>query len=163
MSRPAKDYGIWKNSQTGYFYYRISSGPWRTTGTKLKTEAEKIAREKWMRGEKVQAQKRPKGTVGSYFQTYFLWDSCPRIADRRADKLRISPQHAKRQRALLEKYIIHDNLMEKSLRRVIPDDIRAFRQRMIAQTTPRVVNAITVVLNTATQDSCRINWVATVR
>lgn len=154
MSRPTKNYRLWKNSQTGYYYYKLPGGSWKTTGTKLKTDANNIAQQNWK--ENAPAPKRkPTGTVGSYFNPYFDWDRCPRIADRRAEGKRISPQHAKRQRVILDKYILTDKLMDMQLRKVIPEDIRAFRKRMIESYTPRVVNSITTVLKTVYRDLLR--------
>lgn len=154
MSRPSKHYRLWFNKQTGYFYYKLPGGAWRTTGCQHKTDANNVAQQKWR--ENAPAPK-PKatGTVGSYFNPYFDWDRCPRIADRRAEGKRISPQHAKRQRMILEKYLLNDKLMSMPLRRVIPEDIRAFRQRMIDAYTPRVINSITTVLKTVFRDLLR--------
>jgi len=152
MSRPTKHYRLWQNKQTGYFYYKLPGGAWRSTGCQGKTDAEKVAQEKWKAQEIVQAKPRIRGSVGEFFEPYFDWDRCPRIADRRAEGKRIALQHAHRQRRILEKYIQPDELMRIPLCKVIPDDIRAFRQRMIAKTTPRVVNSIVTVLKTVFRD-----------
>lgn len=152
MSRPTKNYRLWKNSQTGYYYYKLPGGAWRSTGCTERTDAKNKAQEKWRAQETSKAKKRIKGSVGEYCEPYFDWDHCPRIANRRAEGKRIAPQHAHRQRRILKKYIQPDELMGKPLQKVIPDDIRAFRQRMIAKATPRVVNSIVTVLKTVFRD-----------
>ena len=102
MSRPSKNYRLWFNKQTGYFYYKILGGAWRSTGHTKRTDAEKVAQEKWRTQEITKAKPRIRGSVGEYFESYFDWDRCPRIADRRAERKRIAPQHAKRQRRILQ-------------------------------------------------------------
>lgn len=156
MSRPAKNYRLWKNKQTGYYYWKVPGGPWRSTKTTTKTEADRIAQDKWRVGEASRTKPRRAGTVGDYVADYFDWQRCPRIADRRAEGKRISKQHAARQRRVLEKYITPDPvLMSKPLRAVLPDDVRAFRQRLMEKLTPRVLNSVTVVVKTIFRDLLR--------
>lgn len=154
MSRPKKDYGLWLNSRTGIYYYRIADGPWRSTGCKGKTAADRVAREKWKAQEIAVARPRSAGgTVRTLLDPYFDWDRCPRIADRRLEGKRIARQHATRQRALLEKYVFEDKLASLELRNLTVDEIKAFRLRLAEKTGPRSVNAVLTALKTCFNDA----------
>lgn len=148
MSRPTKNYHLWKNKRrSGVFYYRLNGGAWRSTGCKTKTEAEKKAQESWKAGELAVAKKRPRvGTVRNLLEPYYVWEKDPRIAKRRLEGKRSGKQHAVHSRRLLELYVWDDPIAEIPVRKLSIGDVEDFRARLAEVAGPRTVNSVLTAL-----------------
>jgi len=59
---------------------------------------------------------------------------------------RIYPQHAHNQRAIIDSYILKDEIAEKNIQKIILDDIGAFRRRLSKCNDPRAVIAVMAAL-----------------
>lgn len=154
MSRPAKNIRLWKNGNV--FYYRLPGmRNWKTTGKRNRTDAHNFAADKFKEynPEVEQARPVPKGRrLRDFLDPYFVWDTCPRIADRRLEGKRISPDHAKHQRRLLKTYVFKDPIADKSTRSLTVGDVKDFRLRLSKKTGPRTVNAVLTALKTCFND-----------
>ena len=147
MSRPQKTVRLWKNKQTGVFYYRLPGGAWRSTGCKSRPAAHNFAMEKYKADEVAAAKKRPRrGTVKDLLQPYYLWDEDPRIGARRLEGKQIARQHAEHSRRLLELHVWGDPIAELLVRGLTVGAVEDFRARLAAKVGPRTVNGVLTAL-----------------
>ena len=152
MSRPKKAYRLFKR-ETGVYYYRLPGMfSWKSTGHKRKTDAENLVIEKLKDWEPPAIRIRG-GRLRDFIEPYYVWDKCPRIAERRADGKRIGRQHADRQRDLIEKYILRDEIADMEVRKITRGHVKDFKSRLIKKYgTCRRVNSIITVLKTVFRD-----------
>ena len=121
-----------KKSNTVYYYYRVilSDGTRlsaKSTGKTSRSAARKYCEDLYKKGDLVPH-------TGVLFETYarswFDWDSCPYVADRRASgtakRPGITKQYAKQMRAYLENHIL-PYFGKTNLKDINPVKIRAFR------------------------------------
>jgi integrase len=125
---------------------------WRSTGYERKTDAEHFVINKLKEWEP--PARAPSGrTLRDFLSQYYVWDACPRIAERRANGKRIDKQHAERQRRLIEKYILTDLIAEMNVRKMTRGDVKDFKNRLVKKYgTTRRVNSIITVLKTCFRD-----------
>ena len=74
------------------------------------------------------SRKAKERSLRKYLEPYYQWDRCPHIARLRAEKKQISEQHAKHQRALINKYILEDSIADLSVRELRRGDVLDFQQ-----------------------------------
>ena len=125
-----KPYQLWKRKDRGgqyYFRLRGESG-WQNTGKTTRGDAEDYIIEELKKA-------RPKTPAGpilrEYLARFFVWETCPHIARLRGEGKRISRQHAKHQRSLLDRYVLTDPLADRPVKAIRRGDVLDFRQRLI--------------------------------
>ncbi len=146
-------YGLWKRGKI--YYYRLTSGPWRSTGCTSKGKAIEfvLKRMEEVKKEAARAAREAKATgLRKYLEPYYCWDRCPHIARLRAEKKQISEQHARHQRSLIEKYILQDPIADLSVQELRRGDILDFRLRMLSDRSDRQANRIIGVLKTCLKE-----------
>ena len=152
----AKPYGLWKRGgKNGIYYFRLGGGPWRSTGCSRQDQATDfaLARLEKARAEASQkAEQAAAGILRTYLEPFYCWGRCPHIARLLAEKKQISPQHAKNQRALLERYVLKDPIADKNLAELRRGDILDFRGRMLAKVSDSQANRVVGVLKTCIKE-----------
>jgi len=149
----AKPYGLWKRGRT--YYYRLPGGSWRSTGRSRQDEAlayvlDQIEKAK----QEVARRARAAAAVPlrAYLEPFYRWGSCPHVARLLAEKKQISPQHARNQRALIDRYIFKDPIADIAIQDLRRGDIVDFRGRMLAKVGDRQANRIIGVLKTCLKE-----------
>jgi integrase len=155
MARPQKRYRLWKKDKKTY-YYKLPGQGWKTTGHSKKTDAQDFADDRyheWLKSPAARNWLPSTGnTLRDFIAPYYKWDECPRIADRLLEGKRISKHHAQHQRALINNYILEDELADRNIHKITRGDIKAFRRRLAESYHPRTVNAVLAVLKTVFLD-----------
>lgn len=155
MARP---FQIWKRKDRGgQFFFRLRGEPaWRATGKTSRADALEAILGAIKEAEelkKAEPLKRPGGpSLGEYLQPFFVWERCPHVARLRGEGKRISKQHAKHQRSLIDRYILTDPLADKPVKAIRRGDVLDFRQRLIALAGPRTVNSAMTVLKSCIKE-----------
>ena len=115
MARPRERYRLWKKDKKTY-YYKLPGQGWKSTGHSKKTDAKNFADDRygeWLESPAAVSWLPSTGnTLRDFIAPYYKWEECPRIADRLLERKRISKQHAKHQRALINNYILKDEIAE---------------------------------------------------
>ena len=159
-----KPYRLWKRGSIYYYQLPESTG-WKSTGKTAKSRAETFVVNLIKSGDNS-----PDITLGEYAQSFFKWDignapRCPHCQRVLASGGQIGPEHAERQRRLLERFIIGDKenkpdlIARKRLGDIKRRDCIDFRSRVIknlgvditdreAPKGKRVTNLVMTVLST---------------
>lgn len=125
---------------------------WKSTGRKRKTDAENFVIEK-LKDWEPPTISISGGRLRDFIEPYYVWDKCPRIAERRADGKRIARQHADRQRGLIEEYILKDEIADMEVRKITRGHVKDFKARLLKKYgTCRRVNSVITVLKTVFRD-----------
>ncbi len=150
MSKP---YGLWKRKcgKKSIYYYHLGDRAWKSTGRSRQQDAIDfvLLQLEEQKQEAARQKQIPQAVIlRDYLEPFYVWDRCPHIARLRAEKHPIGREHAKRQRALIETYILTDRLADRNLRDLSRGDILDFRQRLLQLYSDRQVNRIIGVLKT---------------
>jgi len=154
MARPKKKSRLWRRNKKTFYYMLEGMTEWKSTGCTKRTDAENWVTERLKSWEPPTAPDPKRKTLREFIDPYFVWDRCPRIAERRADGKRISRQHADRQRAVIESHILTDSIADLNVRKITRGDIRAFKKRLTDKHgKKRVVNSVLGVLKAVFHDA----------
>lgn len=144
MTRP---FQLWKRKDRGgQYYFRLrGESSWQNTGKTSRGDALDFIVDA-LKHVRLQTPAGP--TLRDYLEPFFVWESCPHVARLRGEGKRISRQHAKHQRSVLERYILTDALADKAVKQIRRGDVLDFRQRLIDRAGSRTVNTVITVLKT---------------
>lgn len=142
-----KPFRLWKRKDRGgVYYYRWASGPWRSTGCTRRGQAETY----------VLAHPLPdirEAVLLRDFLRPFYTDACPHVARLHAEKKSIGAEHVKHCRALLDSYVLKDQIADSNVGELRRGDILDFRGRLIADgLRDSQVNRILGVLKTCIKE-----------
>ena len=134
----------------GVFYFKLPGfKTWKTTKKRDRDEAVEFVTEYRRKYKGPESERAFKITV----RDYFVWlpeadhPRCPYCHEKVIDGKQISPEHAKRQRSILERFIFTDPLADLSTREITSNDIRNFKIRLDKkQLNRRTINAVLTVL-----------------
>ncbi len=151
MARPTKNFRLWKKDKKIY-YFKLPGGCWKSTGCTRKTDAENFANDRLVEWDPPISV--PKGKrLRDFIEPYFVWDRCPRIAERIADGKRISKEHAKHQRAVIENYILTDQIADINMHKLTRGNVKDFKARLIQKYGQRrFINSVLRALKTIIHD-----------
>ncbi len=130
----------------------LPRGSWKSTGCTRKTDAENFANDRLLEWDPPISV--PKGKrLRDFLEPYFVWEKCPRKADRLADGKRISKQHALAQRRVLDRYVLTDTIADMDFQKITRGDILEFKRRLIAKHGKRrIINSVLTALVTVYND-----------
>jgi hypothetical protein len=120
MARPTKPYRLWKTKSGTYYYKLPGMRNWKSTSSKRKTAAQKIAIGKLNTWRGLDTPP-VNGSLRQYLEPFYKWDSCPHVARLRSEKHPIGKEHAKHCRSLIDRYILEDPIAEIQVRGIRRD------------------------------------------
>jgi integrase len=135
-----KPYRLWKRTdRRGVYYFCQGDGPWRSTGTPRRAEAEAYAlaaiekaREAARQAAEAAKLQRETVPLREYLKPFY-GPACVHVARLRAEKKSIGAEHVKHCRAILDKHIVTDPIAERNVRELRRGDIEDFRGRLLAR------------------------------
>ena len=147
MSRHKQLFSLRKRPESGYWYYKLAGWKnYKSTGQTSKARAMEYVQSILSQ----QKHSNPTMTLGEYIEPFFDWDRCPHIRRLLDERKNITKRHAYNQRRWLEKYILTDQLAQKSITEIRRADIIDFRSRLLIKKPDKLntVNKIMAVLKT---------------
>jgi len=91
-------------------------------------------------------------SLRDYLEPFYRWERCPHIGRLLTEKKQISEQHAKHQRALIDKHIFKDRIANQYVQELSRGDILDFRQRLLSKLSDHQANRIIGVLKTCIKE-----------
>jgi integrase len=150
----AKPFGLWKRGKV--YYYRLAGGAWKSTGRSRQDRAIEYAMEQVQKAQQAAAERARRGEaipLREYLQPFYKWDTCPHIARLLAEKKRCSRQHAQHRRGLLDNYVLKDSIADLAVQDLRRGHILDFRQRLLENQSPDLVNRIIGTLKTCLKEA----------
>lgn len=147
--RNAKSFRLWRRKDRGnVFFMRLPGGAWESTGCTDRTNAEKRAIQRLGAMEHAAVEGKTAlrkddltqggQTLSQYAADFFLWDAgkpprCPWCIMKLTEGKQIGPEHAARQRRLLDRFILTDPIADLPLRMIRKGHVMDFRARVLAK------------------------------
>ena len=151
VMRHAKPYRLYFRKETGYFFYMVPGGKWKTTGQTKEPDAHRFVIEQVLPALKQPPESdKPSHTFKQYADPFFGYERCPHIRRLLDEGKSYTRRTAKQNRGWLKKYVLEDELATMPLAEISRADLIDFRSRLRKQLGEKrnTVNKVMGVIKT---------------
>ena len=145
MPRHAQPYLLRKRPDTDYWFYKLRGWKgYKTTGTKSKARALDFVQEQLAKTKTAATGL----TLKQYADPFFIRDTCPRVQHLESEGRHCGNRHLREQRALLDRLILTDPIVDMPIQKIRRGDVLAFKSRLLKKKPGRIrtVNRTIAVL-----------------